>query len=90
MSVMKLKIMVLGAEVDEELRDPDHLTRTHGTYSCYNTGKCRGPLCLYAVRRHRRIKGTVTATPTELDEYLEDRLVRYHAERADLLARRKR
>lgn len=90
MSIMALKIMVLGAEVDEELRNPDLLKRTHGTYSCYNTGKCRGPLCQYAVRRQRRLKGTVNATPNELDEYLEDRLVKYHAERADVLARRKR
>jgi len=90
MSIMKLKIMVLGAEVDEELRNPDLINRTHGTRSCYNRGGCRGPLCAYVMRRERRTEGTVTTAPREFDEYLEDRLVKHHAEHAERLALQRR
>ena len=88
--LIDLKIMVLGAEVDAELRDPAHLNRTHGTISCYNTGKCRGPLCRYARRIHQQKEDTQTTQEVELEEFLAKRLAEHHADHDERLANRRR
>lgn len=89
-SIIDLKIMVLGAEVDSELANPEHATRTHGTISCYNRGGCRGPLCTYARRIHRHTEETQSPVQKELDDYLAKRLEQHHADHAERLANRRR
>jgi len=89
-NITTMKIMVLGAEIDIELADPELSSRTHGTRSCYNRGGCRGPLCTYIMRRERRTDKTVAVIQKELDDYLEGRLTQHHADRADRLANQRR
>lgn len=85
-----IEIMVLGAKVDAELADPEHLARTHGTISCYNRAGCRGPLCRYARRIHQQTEDTQSRHQKELEEYLAKRLEQHHADHKDRLASQRR
>ena len=85
-----IEIMVLGAKVDAELAHPDHLTRTHGTISCYNRAGCRGPLCRYARRIYQQNDETQSPHPKELEDYLAKRLEQHHADHQERLANQRR
>lgn len=88
--ILDFEMALLRIKVDAELADPKFANRTHGTRSCYNRAKCKGPLCTYIMRRNRRKADTVTVTRKEFDDYLEERLKQHHADQAGRLANRRR
>lgn len=88
-TILDIKLMVLGAEVAEELADINFPNRTHGTSSCYQKG-CRGPLCGYIMRSKQRSEATQAYTAKEVDEFLQEKLDAHHAARHEILANRRR
>ena len=87
--ILQIKLMVLGVEVDAELADPEYITRTHGTPSCYMKG-CKGPLCTYIGRLKKRTENTQPYADKEVDEFLQEKLNTHHEARKEILANRRR
>lgn len=79
--------LLLRVQIDNELAAMP--SRTHGTSSCYNRGKCRGPLCKEANRQARSLSRGKSGKPAKEGSayaYLLERLQQHHEERADVLA----